>query len=130
MQKLVAVYGSLLKGLGNHRLIEKSKLVGTGKVHAPFKMYSLGGFPAIVPSEEVDIEVVTEVYSVDTGTFERLDALEGYPSFYDRKVVPVKLDDTDEIVECWIYFQHEEPSYSYGLVEDNDWYKYINSRSE
>ncbi len=130
MKKLVAVYGSLRKGLGNHRLLEHVPMIAEGVVQDSFDMYSLGGFPALVESEDNSMQIVAEVYDVDPATFSRLDCLEGYPSFYDRKEVTVVTNEGVEL-SCWIYYLHKVPAYNNGLVGNNDWYKYImNSRSE
>ena len=116
----VAVYGSLRQGLGNHRLLEHVESHEKGVTLSNFNMYSLGGFPAI--TEEGTAGVVVEVYDVDDATFARLDRLEGYPSFYDRKEVDVLLDNGNT-VQAWIYYLHDQPAYA-GLVEGNDWVKF------
>lgn len=126
MSNKVAVYGSLRKGLGNHALLAHVKSFEEGVTEEQFKMYSLGGFPAI--TEEEGAGVVVEVYDVDDATMRRLDRLEGYPSFYDRKEVTVELSSGGS-VKSWIYFMHESPTYNSGIVENNDWYKYLESNS-
>lgn len=122
----VAVYGSLKKGFGNHRLIANSELVSKGITPPIFKMISFLAYPGILDGNK-NIEV--EVYSVDSLTFKRLDGLEGYPNFYNRKLVNILKEDkalipnyepTDEdILEAWIYYldtstenyYHSKPDY-------------------
>lgn len=105
----VAVYGSLKEGFGNHRLLTTSEKVGEDWVDG-WTMYSLGGFPAIV---EGDGSIKVEIYEVDDETFSRLDRLEGYPSFYDRKKV-----ETSEGA-AWIYYHHTPPARE--IVESGEW---------
>ncbi len=107
---LVAVYGSLRCGLGNHRLLQTAVRQDDGCIRDGFRMVSLGGFPALLKDGEHH-PITVEVYEVDTETRARnLDMLEGYPSFYDRELVTL-IDGR----ECWVYFinggrySHHEP---------------------
>lgn len=110
---LVAVYGSLLSGLGNHPVIQGSKFVAHTETKDMFKIvdYARGCFPAVTLDDAVS-PIVVEVYEVeDEWTARRLDGLEGYPNFYNRTIVPLvngmkawiyhiedKLEDEDTIV--------------------------------
>lgn len=109
---LVAVYGSLRKGMGNHRLLTSAELMTTERISG-FEMYSLGGYPFIRPGEG---DITIEVYVVDTHTFKRLDQLEGFPSFYNRKLVKTSVGS------AWIYFI-DQPGNPYR-VQDGDWVAY------
>ena len=113
----VAVYGSLLSGMGNHRLLESSQKIGSTLVTG-FDMYSFGAFPVIVPGER-DKAVSVEVYQVDKQTFERLDRLEGYPSFYDRQQVEVNFHDGVRV--AWIYFMAKKPQRNLLPVPSGSW---------
>lgn len=113
----VAVYGSLRQGMGNHRLLEEGKAWYHGKDKLDgFIMYSLGGFPCVRSVFPEGNEIVVEVYEVDDETFARLDVLEGFPSFYDRKKVSTKYGD------AWIYTIEREKSRP--VVEGGDWVLY------
>ena len=95
----VAVYGSLKKGFGNHRLLAHIE-ANTKDVVQGFDMYSLGGFPGIKKGEG---SIAVELYEVDDTTLSRLDSLEGYRkgadnTFYDRLTVT-----TDSGAETLIY---------------------------
>ncbi len=96
----VAVYGSLKKGFGNHRLLERAKMIGETFTKPEFHMGSFGAFPGIVKGDK---KVKVEVYEVDNNTFKNLDRLEGYPNFYNRKE-PI-LENNDK---AWIYFLDED----------------------
>lgn len=114
---LVAVYGSLRQGMGNHRLLEHGEATKLSTEHiSGFLMYSMGGFPYIRPATTEDL-IVVEVYKVDASTMRSLDRLEGYPSFYDRKLVPTSKG------EAWVYFIDEEPRGREPVVS-GDWVKF------
>ena len=113
---LVAVYGSLRSGLGNHRVIRQDTVrQADGIIEGMFSMYSLGAFPALALSA-APTDIVVEVYEVaDKAQAQSLDWLEGYPSFYDRKVVTLA-----DGRECWVYFIHNLEQHQ-GLVSCGDW---------
>jgi len=94
----VFVYGSLLRGLGNHRLLERARFVGVARTPARFTMHDLGAFPAI--ANDGHTAIVGEVYAVDGPTLERLDRLEGHPTHYRRE--PIELED-GELAHIYVY---------------------------
>lgn len=98
----VFVYGTLLSGESNHRLLEGSTKVGNYALAKGFLMKNLGPFPACVEESDNPIPVIGEVWKVSPETFARLDRLEGYPDFYNRKQI-----DTFS-GPAWIYFCNEE----------------------
>lgn len=123
----VAVYGSLLRGGWSHGLLQDSECLGEGKTPPDFSMYSLGGFPGIIPDED-GTEISVEIYRVDDDTFRRLDNLEGYPSFYGRKECVITAHKHDSVgwvrVPCWIYFLPEDKKDEYNhlpLVTSGSW---------
>jgi len=85
---LVAVYGTLRKGNGNHRLLENADYKGTYTTEPIYNLYSLGGFPGL--KEGGKTAVVMEVYAVNPEEARRVDGLEGYTpggndnTFYDK----------------------------------------------
>ena len=88
MNKLVAVYGSLRKGLGNHRVLGGSELLWVCETPPHWEMFSLGGFPGIRAGEG---PITIEVYRVVSESVAYgLDSLEGYRgpnsnnNFYDK----------------------------------------------
>lgn len=117
----VAVYGSLRKGLSNHHVIDGAEMIGKTKIKG-FDMHSLGAFPFITHG---DGEVTVEVYEVPDMDYARgLDALEGYPNFYDRELVET------EFGEAWVYFIDDEATADHPPVPDGDWYEYLKARRE
>ena len=81
---LVAVYGTLKKGFGNHRIIEHCKYIGSDLLEG-FDLYDLGPFPGVVKGND---KVFVEIYQLDNeGTKRSLDQLEGYPVLYNKNTV-------------------------------------------
>lgn len=116
--KLVAVYGSLRKGLGNHRVLGESKLIGTTKTEPKFTMFSYGAFPGLL--KDGDTEITIEVYKPENNdTWERLDVLEGYPDFYDRMIIET------EFGNAWMYYNKNAGRYNNGTVDSGDWKEFI-----
>lgn len=127
MSLKLAVYGSLRAGMGNNRLIEHAKLLSTEKVSLPFDMIDMGAFPGLIKSEEVnDIDV--EIYEVDMPTYQRVERLEGYPSFYDRQLIETSVGAAD------IYFLHRSHNgWAHKVNKTNgsyDWVKHLNGTAQ
>lgn len=92
----VFTYGSLLRGFGNHGLLDHdgAEFVGVNATaEHTFRMYdySHGGFPACCRVDRDGESIVGECYRVNAATLARLDALEGHPNFYRRE--PVRMVD-------------------------------------
>lgn len=122
----VFVYGSLLSGLFNHRLLEGSEFLGQGVTLEFFRLVSLGAYPACL-SKGQGAPVVGEVYEVSDLTFSRLDRLEGYPNYYNRSKVGVKVGESE--VKAWIYHIERDSLLCRGEKEiaDGDWKKFVSS---
>lgn len=88
----VAVYGTLRKGFGNHRLLETSKYVATINSPKEFLMKNVGFFPALLDKEslinsreEANSSVVMEIYEIPSNqVLQRLDGLEGFRESYPK----------------------------------------------
>jgi gamma-glutamylaminecyclotransferase len=113
----VFVYGTLREGCGNyHRLLAPAKPVARGRTLPEFTMYHLGGFPGVVEGGRTS--VVGEVFSVDDETRERLDHLEGHPTFYRR--TPITLEDGSK-VETYLLQQGTRSFAGYEVIDTGDW---------
>ncbi len=100
---MVAVYGTLKRGHGNHRAyLEDSKFVGKGRTKDRYPLV-INGLPYLIEKKGKGHQVEVEVYKVDDDTLSRLDALEGHPTWYRRKQIPIRLSGGVE-VNAWIYF--------------------------
>lgn len=112
----VFVYGTLKKEFYNHNVIKRSngRFIGDAITDPIFTMVSLGAFPAVIPNGDTTIK--GELYETDSLEF--LDRLEGYPSFYNRKVVSVKVGDKDYLATMYYIDTIQEHS---GIVESGEW---------
>lgn len=96
----VFVYGTLKKGIHNHRLLASSDFIGNAYTLDTFKMFHVG-FPVIKFSDHPDAKsVYGEVYDVDDETLKRLDSLESEGHMYDRKQINVMLDNDPDTVDA------------------------------
>jgi gamma-glutamylcyclotransferase (GGCT)/AIG2-like uncharacterized protein YtfP len=87
---LIAVYGSLRKGLSNHPIIVSALYVGDFTSDPVFKMYDLGAYPAITHGGNSSIEF--EVYAVNAKELGEVNSLEGFHegrenNYYDRAII-------------------------------------------
>lgn len=72
---LVAVYGTLKRGLRNHHWLEGADFLGTDRLTTA-TLYDLGPYPGAKPEPSRGIEV--EVFRVDARLLAGLDRLEDY----------------------------------------------------
>jgi gamma-glutamylcyclotransferase (GGCT)/AIG2-like uncharacterized protein YtfP len=92
-QHLVFVYGTLMRGEINHRLLATARFVAEAHTEPCFDLFDLGHFPAMSAGGQTVVR--GEVYAVDDQTLVRLDRLEGHPEFYQR--TPIRLADGQEV---------------------------------
>lgn len=96
----VFVYGTLKRGnsiRGLDRFGPANTFISEARTYeSVFDLYSLGPFPAV--TEEGEYHIQGEVWEVDKETFKHLDAIEGYPDFYNRRRVNTTAG------EAWMYF--------------------------
>ncbi len=105
--ELLAVYGTLKRGCGNHKYLSDSKFVGTGVTLEKFVLV-VSVIPYCIPIDSAGemrkyaSPIHVEVYEVSAEKLERIDELEGHPFWYKRKKVDVKLEN-GKIVKTWFY---------------------------
>ena len=126
---LVAVYGSLRSGMGNHQYyLSDSEYKGTFSTEPEYTLHSLQWYPGLKLNGNTS--VVMEVYEVDEKTLTNLNRLEGYypgekSTFYDRieintpwgkafTYIYVNELSKDSIVESgdWVMYKNEQKSWS------------------
>lgn len=104
---LVFVYGTLKRSEPNHHVIDPnlhtspdttgvSKFIGSARTERkyPLVIGTRFNIPFLLDREGVGHQIRGEIYEVDERVLKKLDALEDYPSFYDREVQNmVLLDD-------------------------------------
>ena len=64
-------------------------------------MLDLGSYPGVCKSD--DYQIYGELYEVNDEIFERLDCLEGYPSFYNREETPIIVEGGKPYI-AYIYY--------------------------
>lgn len=120
----IATYGSLRRGMQNFRVNQSGGgvFVGLGETVDHFDLYRYGSsyFPSVsLQHSESEAPVVVDVFEApfDGGLTGSYDMLEGYPSFYNRSIIRVVLDNGDEL-DAWIYhIDQKQPT----RVESGDW---------
>lgn len=108
----LAVYGTLKK---NHGAYHASAIIGEPKEVqlTGYDMYSLGGFPGVIPG---DGTVQAEVHEYPDQLLPALDRYEGEGSLYKRKTIKV---DGEEV---FIYlFMNEDSLKQNAQVVDGIW---------
>ena len=116
--RLLFVYGTLMQGFGNNRLLEGQTLIGQGETENKFTMYARG-IPFVNENESTS-KIKGELYEVQEDRFRRLDGLEGHPTWYERKLTNVIVNEKE--YEAWLYFNNHEKGH---LVENGNYRDYI-----
>lgn len=81
------VYGTLMRGQANARLLAGAPLVGPARTVAGYRLLLLQGYPALVPVRGVSgsTAVPGEIYLVGEAQLARLDEFEGHPTLFRRQ---------------------------------------------
>lgn len=117
-KKLIAVYGTLLAGFGNHRLIKNAEYLGTFNTEPIYNLHDLGNFPGLKHDGKTSVKM--EVYAVNEQEAYFVDCLEGYTpggnnTFYDKETISTPFGDAG----VYIYVKSLE---GVPLVESGDYY--------
>ncbi|MGN6105207.1 MAG: gamma-glutamylcyclotransferase [Kofleriaceae bacterium] len=110
----VFVYGTLLAGERNHRLLTSARFIGGAVTMPRFELRNLGSYPALVRGGGRTI--AGEVYEVDAVTLKALDALERHPTFYRR--FPMRLAD-GTIAETYLLRRSQVEGRP--IIDSNNW---------
>jgi gamma-glutamylcyclotransferase (GGCT)/AIG2-like uncharacterized protein YtfP len=130
----IAVYGSLRRGMGNEDVNKDGDGVfyfsgETWDNHDIFEHGTWGSFPSVSlkhsdSAKPVQVELFRAPRSGLLGAY---DSLEGHDpdsedgGFYNRSLVPIRIHETGDLVEAWIY----HIDHVTGLrVESGDWVKH------
>ena len=109
---IVAVYGTLKSGHGNHdRLMKKAKFLGTGETFTKYPMV-VSGIPYLINRAGEGHHVKVEVYRVTTKELRSLDGLEGHPDWYVRTPLTIKMDKGSSLT-AWVYVIPRERSHTH-----------------
>lgn len=117
----VFVYGTLMSGFGNNRLLKNSNLEYYATTEEEYKLVA-NSIPYLL-EDEGSTYVRGEVYRVNENTLRNLDSLEGHPNWYVRKIVNVITDQGDRI-RAWVYFMPEQPS-GVSIIESGSYRDYV-----
>lgn len=110
--QLVAVYGTLKQGFGNHRLLANSNFIGSGTTSNKYRL-CISGLPFMIAGEhEEGNNVAVELYDCNPFEMYDLDLLEGHPRFYKREKVDVSVND--KTYSAWVYFVPDNKHYNSG----------------
>lgn len=119
------VYGTLKEGYCNDMLLRGTEFTGEAVTTDSFNIKSFG-VPIVLAPMNAEMEdlakpIVGEVYNILPKVLRTVDILEGHPDLYKRIKTKVKLFETYETLEAYIYlFQPDDICiYDYGLT-DND----------
>lgn len=104
----VFVYGTLLKGFGNHRILRDGDAEFLGKATVEGYRIFGGSVPFAFATNNPEDKLEGEVYLVDMRTLKNLDILEGNGRFYHRTPVSVVLE-TGEKITVGMYIVHSQP---------------------
>lgn len=117
MNNRVFVYGSLMGGhavRGLHKFTGVKKINNATTSKPDYSLFSLGAFPAVTLNGPSKIN--GEVWAVDDTVFAELDAIEGYPDFYNR----VEVATTSGV--AWMYYLPDYKALNAGqrVIADDD----------
>ena len=98
----VFVYGTLLPGYSNHRLVEDLVHSVTAGVVGGFRLLDVGSFPGARPAPAFGVRGDILTLKEPEEALYRLDALEGVPRLYTREWVTVETDAGTK-VGAWMY---------------------------
>lgn len=121
----IFVYGSLRRQEYNHSRVNnwgfgELKHVADGFIRGA-KLYNLGSYPCIVPSENPEDRVVGEVYDVPEELWRRIDGME-QGAGYEAKDVLVQGEDVAIDALAYFYRFGDELS-DKQLIPSGDWSK-------
>jgi gamma-glutamylcyclotransferase (GGCT)/AIG2-like uncharacterized protein YtfP len=108
----VFVYGTLLTGESNHRLLARARLLGEWATPPRFTLYDFGPYPILCTRGTQS--VAGEVYGIDQAILKQLDVLEDYPEHYDRDRINTPWGP------AWFYFQRRPPARC-RVIPAGDW---------
>jgi gamma-glutamylaminecyclotransferase len=130
----VAVYGTLKKGMSNYwNYLTNSTFIGNGKTAHKYPLL-ISGLPYLIEENGLGHNVEVDIFTVTGTVLEKLDMLEGHPTWYKRKQVMIDTKQGEKL--CWVYFnirekvkpdsvfhkKYDVSRYGYGGYYGRDWY--------
>lgn len=103
MRTRLFVYGTLKRGCSNHPQMAGAHFLGLARTPPGYRLYDLGGYPALVGTPEDVSGVVGEVWSVDPDGLDRLDRFEGvHEGLYRRETIVLLPPFADRPVDVYV----------------------------
>lgn len=122
--KFVFVYGSLRSGEYNNYLLARSTKICDATVRG-FDLYSLGAFPAVIPSSNSDVEVIGEVFNVDPldlAVINRMERGAGY-TVHEVAATPIAEPAKPQHAIIYVFSDSNWLKHIGELVPSGDWLK-------
>lgn len=114
---LVAVYGTLKRGLRNHHWLEDADFLGEDRLTSA-TLYDLGPYPAAKPEPSLGIEV--EVFQVDARLLAGLDRLEDYRVRTPREGDYDRLIHATRFGPAWLYLYNRRVA-GFPVIREGAW---------
>lgn len=122
---LLFCYGSLRTGEYNHTLLNHSRKIADAVIDG-FVLYSLGIFPAMVPSDDPSSQVYGEVFEVDPSEFACINRMELGAGYVAQEVSAIQTEDLAKTTyQCLTYiFRDSKWLQDFAeIVPSGDWIK-------
>ena len=101
MKTLLFVYGTLKRGLRNHRLLADHEFRGEATTAARYRVIDLGAHPGLVRDSANGLAVRGEVFAVSECALAELDDFEEVPGPFVRELI-----DVPGFESVWAYFMN------------------------
>ena len=86
---ILFVYGTLKRGLRNHRLIADQEFLGEAVSEPRYRVYDLGPYPGLVVDSADGLAIRGELWVVSDCCLAELDDFEGVPDLFNREPVAI-----------------------------------------
>jgi gamma-glutamylcyclotransferase (GGCT)/AIG2-like uncharacterized protein YtfP len=114
LRTLVFVYGTLLVGERNHRLLTGAQLLCDAATPPRFQLHDLGAYPGMVRRGKH--AVAGELYEIGEAMLAALDRLEDHPRFYRRTTIVL---DGGRRVQT--YLLRRDQVQGYPIITSGSW---------
>jgi len=84
------VYGTLKRGLRNHRLLAGQEFIREAVTLPHYRLFDRGAYPCLVEDFQAGVAVRGELWRIDTLILPRLDELEGAPRLFSRRAIAIE----------------------------------------
>ena len=102
----IFVYGTLKRGLSNHRYLAGQQFIGEAATTAGFRLFDLGGYPGMISDPATGRSIRGEVWAVDADCLRQLDLLEDVAGGeYLRTRIPLLPPFSEKNVEGYLYLR-------------------------